>query len=216
MVSDAAPVARGHSDPSFLTKESSAQIQPLRDRRLSEAEVERFNQQTASAVAEDEDYVEVLQNGTTGHAGTVLPFHPLGQTAGQAMPLASLGQSEGRRFAAREEAELAAVPVLKAARPTVVKPRVKPAVEKEGPVIMSGTKPPRVGVNIEWVQKGVGWDCREVYYVGKQRRRRHLGHIGRQKWEEMQQQFGGTALEAVLREWIEARRAEKSMGLGGK
>ena len=55
------------------------------------------------------------------------------------------------------------------------------------------------------VQKGVGWDCREVYYVGKQRRRRHLGHIGRQKWEEMQQQFGGTALEAVLREWIEGR-----------
>ncbi|MBI1763308.1 MAG: hypothetical protein HYR56_17930 [Acidobacteria bacterium] len=82
---------------------------------------------------------------------------------------------------------------------------------------MSGTKPPRVGVNIEWVQKGVGWDCREVYYVGKQRRRRHLGHIGRQKWEEMQQQFGGPALEAVLREWIESRRKEKKgIGLGGE
>ncbi len=215
MVSDAAPVARGHSDTSFLTQESSAQVQPLRDRRLAEAEVERFNHQTVSAMAGDEDYVEVLQNGTTGHAGTVLPFHPPGQAATQAAPLASLGQSEGRRFAAREEA-LAPAPVLKAARPTVVKPRVKAEVKKEGPEFMSGTKPPRVGVNIEWVQKGVGWDCREVYYVGKQRRRRHLGHIGRQKWEEMQQQFGGPALEAVLREWIEARRAEKSMGLGGK
>jgi hypothetical protein len=80
----------------------------------------------------------------------------------------------------------------------------------------TGTKPPRVGVNIEWVQKGVGWDCREVYYVGKQRRRRHLGHIGRQKWEEMQQQYSGAALEEVLREWIEARRAEKSMSLSGE
>ena len=76
-----------------------------------------------------------------------------------------------------------------------------------------GTKPPRVGVNIEWVQKGVGWDCREVYYVGKKRHRRHLGHIGRQKWEDMQQQFQGTELERVLSEWIEERRAEKSMNL---
>ncbi len=78
---------------------------------------------------------------------------------------------------------------------------------------LSGTKPPRVGVNIEWVQKGVGWDCREVYYVGKKRHRRHLGHIGRQKWEDMQQQFQGTELERVLSEWIEERRAEKSMNL---
>ncbi len=212
MVSDAAPVARGHSDTSFLTQESSAQVQPLRDRRLAEAEVERLNQQTVSAMADVEDYVEVRQNGTTGHVGTVLPFHPLGQ----ATPLASLGQNENRRGVPRAEAEMATAPVLKAARPIVVKPRVKVEVKKEGPEFMSGTKPPRVGVNIEWVQKGVGWDCREVYYVGKQRRRRHLGHIGRQKWEEMQQQFGGPALEAVLREWIETRRAEKSMGLGGK
>ena len=78
---------------------------------------------------------------------------------------------------------------------------------------LPGTKPPRVGVNIEWVQKGVGWDCREVYYVGKKRHRRHLGHIGRQKWEDMQQQFQGTELERVLSEWIEERRAEKSMNL---
>jgi hypothetical protein len=77
-------------------------------------------------------------------------------------------------------------------------------------------KPPRVGVNIEWVQKGVGWDCREVYYVGKQRHRRHLGHIGRQKWEDMQQQFQGEALENVLSEWIEERRAEKSLSLNNE
>ena len=78
---------------------------------------------------------------------------------------------------------------------------------------LPGTKPPKVGVNIEWIQKGVGWDCREVYYVGKQRRRRHLGHIGRQKWLDMQQQYQGTELEQVLSEWIEERRAEKSLAL---
>lgn len=214
MVSDAAPVARGHSEPSFLTKESSAQVQPLRDRRLAEAEVESFNQQTVSDSAVEEEYVEALQNGTTGHSGIVLPFHPLGQTA--AGPVATGGTGEVRRIAQREEPAVPA-PALKPVRPTVVKSRVKPEVKKGGPEAMSGTKPPRVGVNIEWVQKGVGWDCREVYYVGKQRRRRHLGHIGRQKWEEMQQQFGGPALEAVLREWIESRRKEKKgIGLGGE
>jgi hypothetical protein len=212
MVSDAAPVARGHLEPSFPTKEPSAPVRSLRDRHLSETEVESFNQETASAVVDEEVFVEARQNGTTGHQGTVLPFHPIGQTAGQATPV---GNGEVRRIAQREEPAVPA-PALKPARPTAVKPRVKPEVKKEGPETMTGTKPPRVGVNIEWVQKGVGWDCREVYYVGKQRRRRHLGHIGRQKWEEMQQQFGGPALEAVLREWIEARRAEKSMGLGGK
>lgn len=212
MVSDAAPVTRGHSKLASLTKESSAPVRPLRDRRLSEAEVESFNQETVSVVADEEEFVEALQNGTTGHQGTVLPFHPLAQMTGQSTPM---GNGEVRRIAQREEPAVPA-PALKPVRPTVVKPRVKPEAKKEGPETMTGTKPPRVGVNIEWVQKGVGWDCREVYYVGKQRRRRHLGHIGRQKWEEMQQQFGGPALEAVLREWIETRRAEKSMGLGGK
>lgn len=212
MVSDAAPVVRGHSDTSTLTKESSAQIQPLRDRRLSEAEFESLTPRTDNAETDEEDYVEALQNGTTGHQGTVLPFHPLGQTSGQSVPV---GNREVSRRGQRKEPEVPA-PALKPARPTVVKARVKSEAKKEGPETMTGTKPPRVGVNIEWVQKGVGWDCREVYYVGKQRRRRHLGHIGRQKWEEMQAQFGGPALEAVLREWIEARRAEKSISLGGK
>lgn len=85
------------------------------------------------------------------------------------------------------------------------------AASAKTPDKVLGNKPPRVGVNIEWVRKGPGWDCREVYYVGKKRHRRHLGHIGRQKWEDMQQQFQGTELERVLSEWIEERRAEKSM-----
>jgi hypothetical protein len=98
------------------------------------------------------------------------------------------------------------------------KPTRKPVLKGEKTLnTLPGTnKPPRVGVNIEWVQKGVGWDCREVYYVGKQRRRRHLGHIGRQKWEDMQQQFQGEALEQVLSEWIEERRAEKSLSLNNE
>ena len=213
MVSDAAPIIRGHSDTSFLTKESSAQVQPLRDRRLSEAEFENLTQQTDDAGTDEEDFIEALQNGTTGHQGTVLPFHPLGQTTGQVI---SATKGEVRRNSLREE-PAAKTPALKPTRSAVVKPQVKSEVKKEGPETMTGTKPPRVGVNIEWSQKGVGWDCREVYYVGRQRRRRHLGHIGRQKWEEMQAQFGGTALEAVLREWIEERRAEKKgIGLGGE
>jgi hypothetical protein len=76
--------------------------------------------------------------------------------------------------------------------------------------VLPGAKPPKVGVNIEWIQKGVGWDCREVYYVGKQRRRRHLGHLGRQKWNELQRQYAGSELEQALREWVNARRMEKS------
>ena len=89
---------------------------------------------------------------------------------------------------------------------------IAPKREKSA-TALPGTKPPKVGVNIEWIQKGVGWDCREVYYVGKQRHRRHLGHIGRQRWEDMQQQFQGTELERVLSEWIEERRAEKSLSV---
>ena len=89
-----------------------------------------------------------------------------------------------------------------------------PIVKRDKTTIaLPGTKPPRVGVNIEWVQKGVGWDCREVYYVGKKRHRRHIGHIGRQKWEDMQSQFQGADLERVLSEWIEDRRAEKSLSI---
>jgi hypothetical protein len=109
----------------------------------------------------------------------------------------------------------------KAAEEAVVSKPAEPAVEsvkkpaapkrEKTEAALPGTKPPKVGVNIEWIQKGVGWDCREVYYVGKQRRRRHLGHIGRQKWEEMQQLFQGAELEQVLSEWIEMRRVEKSM-----
>jgi hypothetical protein len=75
--------------------------------------------------------------------------------------------------------------------------------------VLPGVKPPKVAVNIEWVQKGVGWDCREVYYTGKQRRRRHLGHLGNQKWQEMQRDFQGAELEQKIREWIDARRADK-------
>jgi hypothetical protein len=163
------------------------------------------NRYIASRIPEPEEVqIEARQNGTNGHA-TILHFNP---------PVVI----ESRRTTSLSEPAPPPVAAEKPQRPAP-KPRAKAVTKKETlPDLLSGTgtKPPRVGVNIEWVQKGVGWDCREVYYVGKQRRRRHLGHIGRQKWEEMQQQYSGSALEEVLREWIEARRAEKSMSLNGE
>ena len=209
---------RGAASPHFLTQESSAYRQPARERRLTEAEVEALRHPAVHEAADeavDEAYFEQRQNGTNGHAATVLQFHPVVHADNRRVA----PRAETREATASGNEDNAATASAKPMRPTVVKPRVKAEAKeakKEGPEAMSGTKPPRVGVNIEWVQKGVGWDCREVYYVGKQRRRRHLGHIGRQKWEEMQAQFGGTALEAVLREWIEARRAEKSISLNGR
>jgi hypothetical protein len=192
----------------YLTQESSAQHQPLIERftpdaAVPAAEVKTFSQYTAHRIPAEE-VIEARQNGTDGPA-TILHFnHP--------------PTLESKRLAPREDKAEPAVTADKPLRPAP-KPRVKVAVKKESPPDSpgaTGSKPPRVGVNIEWVQKGVGWDCREVYYVGKQRRRRHLGHIGRQKWEEMQQQYSGGPLEEVLREWIEARRAEKSMSLSGE
>jgi hypothetical protein len=188
----------------FLTQESSAQHRPLKKQRLSEADMEYLSHRFAANHRPAEEFIEVRQNGTNGHAN-ILPFN---HTA----------NGEARRAAPLSEAAEPPVMIEKPQRPAP-KPRVRAAAKKAPtPDTLSGTgtKPPRVGVNIEWVQKGVGWDCREVYYVGKQRRRRHLGHIGRQKWEEMQQQYSGAALEEVLREWIEARRAEKSMSLSGE
>lgn len=208
------PAAERTAKPveAYVPRESSAFSSPFIDRPV----VERRSGIPAAEILPPkptqqqpaEHYVEARQTGTDGpglNNAVILPFNPP-------------APAEPAKVPHREEA-LAAVPApapLKAKRATP-KPRVKPEI-KTGllPENAPGTKPPRVGVNIEWVQKGVGWDCREVYYVGKQRRRRHLGHIGRQKWEEMRQQHSGKALEDVLREWIEARRAEKSMSLSGE
>jgi hypothetical protein len=70
-------------------------------------------------------------------------------------------------------------------------------------------KPPRVAVNIEWIRKGVGWDCREVYYVGKQRHRRHLGHIGREEWTKLLEQHTGDDLTQVVANWVTERKQLK-------
>ena len=191
----------------ILTQESSAQPKPRNERRLSDEDMEYLSNRYAANRIPEETIIEARQNGTTGHAN-ILHFSP---------PTIAPVITEARRTTPLSEPKEAPLVVEKPARPAP-KPRKVPAKKEVTPDLLSGsgTKPPRVGVNIEWVQKGVGWDCREVYYVGKQRRRRHLGHIGRQKWEEMQANFGGTALEAVLREWIEARRAEKSISLSGE
>lgn len=200
MVSDRATSGLPHSIAPFLRQESSAQQQDAAaKRRLSGSEFDGYRQHAAVSKA-DEQFLETRHNGTDGNA-VILPFSP-----------AAHGES---RSAQNRNGHEISIPIAAKPRPVVSeKPRVKTkAVKARTPEAVNGGKPPRVGVNIEWVQKGVGWDCREVYYVGKQRRRRHLGHIGRQKWEEMQAQHQGKALEEVLREWIDARRAEKSLSL---
>jgi hypothetical protein len=184
--------------PPYMIPKSSAEHRT--DRSLPAAEYEQFVSHEQE-IREAEPLYEARKNGTYGNV-VILPF------------AAAAGHEN--HHALRAESNLHPVP----AATNGAKPRGKTTAsqkeKKPEPLMGTGTKPPRVGVNIEWVQKGVGWDCREVYYVGKQRRRRHLGHIGKQKWEEMQQEHVGKALEEVLREWIEARRAEKSMSLGGE
>lgn len=204
MVSDRTTDGPPHSVPPFLTQESSAQHHAAADRRvpLSEvggAEFDGYGRRAAE-VRPQQQFLETRHNGTDGNA-VILPF-------------SSVTHGEGRSTQSRSGHEVSIPIAAKPSRAVSDKPREKVrAVKVKTPETINGTKPPRVGVNIEWVQKGVGWDCREVYYVGKQRRRRHLGHIGKQKWEEMQEQHRGKALEEVLREWIDARRAEKSMSL---
>jgi hypothetical protein len=205
MVSDRPQDGFPHPVAPFLRQESSAQYyDPTTDQRLPRSkhgagDIDGQRKHGIAAQA-DERFLEARHNGTDGNA-VILPFHPG-------------AHGESRNTQSRNGHEIS-IPVAAKPRPVVSeKPRVKTkAVKAKTPETGNGAKPPRVGVNIEWVQKGVGWDCREVYYVGKQRRRRHLGHIGKQKWEEMQEQHQGKALEEVLRDWIEARRAEKSMSL---
>lgn len=67
---------------------------------------------------------------------------------------------------------------------------------------LANTKPPKLGVNIEWVQKNCGWDCRQIYYEGTRRRRRHLGHLGKGRWQALQQQYSGAALVEALCAWL--------------
>jgi hypothetical protein len=200
MVTDRLTDDLPHPVVPFLTQESSAQAYTAADRRvpLSEFGVAEFDGQNRQAQPR-ERFFEARHNGTDGHA-VILPFN-----------YAPHGESRG---AQNQHGQEGLTPIAAETRAASLRSRAKTgrakAKKKRG---ANGNKPPRVGVNIEWVQKGVGWDCREIYHVGKQRRRRHLGHIGKQKWEEMQAQNQGQALEEVLREWIEVRRAEKNMSL---
>jgi hypothetical protein len=155
---------------------------------------------------EEQEAEPVRANGTDG--GKVVAFHPLAHTAnGHSGSQTQNGQSSQQVEAPSQQHPRQEASVIKA-QEKVAEKKSKAASSKS-----AGPKPPRVGVNIEWVQKGVGWDCREVYYVGSQRRRRRLGHIGKQKWEEMLQYYEPAELEETLRQWIEARRTEKSIGM---
>ena len=87
----------------------------------------------------------------------------------------------------------------------------------KAPKVQDDGKPLFVAPNIEWQQKGRGWDCRENYYEGKRRRRRVLGHLGRARYEEMRANSTDVELSGKLAAWVEERRFEKGVAeLGGK
>lgn len=78
-------------------------------------------------------------------------------------------------------------------------------------------KPPQVAESIEWVQQGAGWACREIYYENNKRRRRHISHLGRKRYEEMRAGLTQAELQVKLADWIEERKFEKGLGeLGGE
>lgn len=74
----------------------------------------------------------------------------------------------------------------------------------------SAERPPSFA-GIEWIAKGVGWDCREVYYEGKKRHRRYLGHIGRETWEGMRSRYSPSELKAHVEQWISGRLKKKTI-----
>lgn len=74
----------------------------------------------------------------------------------------------------------------------------------------SSERPPKIE-GVEWSPKGVGWDCRQVYFVGKQRRRRHLKHLGRGEWERWQRDYPGAALKAHVERWVAEQVAAKTI-----
>lgn len=62
--------------------------------------------------------------------------------------------------------------------------------------------------NLEWTRKTQGWDCRQSYYVDGHRKRHWLGHLGRQRWLELQARYKGDALTAALANWVATKRAK--------
>lgn len=64
--------------------------------------------------------------------------------------------------------------------------------------------------------KGLGWDCREVRQRGKHRYRILIGHLGRQKWDELQARLTPAEIEDYLIQWVEDRRRERRQANSGK
>lgn len=67
----------------------------------------------------------------------------------------------------------------------------------------STERPPKVATNIEWVPKGVDWDCRRVYYIGKQRKRKHIRHLGRAEWDQWLSLYSPEVLKKRVAEWVD-------------
>jgi hypothetical protein len=75
----------------------------------------------------------------------------------------------------------------------------------------STEKPPKVATNIEWSRKGAGWDCRKVYYVDKQRKRKHIRHLGRAEWDQWQSLYSPEVLKKRAAEWVSVQMERKGV-----
>ena len=188
-------------------EESSAQLSPAANRVASFDPAESRAERDSAAVETIDEQSEVKAETFNGKQGTLAGGY--GDVVG--LPPNPTSKPDNEDSIMHSSLSTQAIPrIVRRPVETPFAPTVAESVKTPDKVL--GNKPPRVGVNIEWVRKGPGWDCREVYYVGDKRRRKHIGHIGRQKWEEMQAKYQGEMLQEALRTWIEERRSEKSIG----
>jgi hypothetical protein len=76
---------------------------------------------------------------------------------------------------------------------------------------MNQLERPPVLKGFEWQPHSAGWNLRRVYYVGKQRHRRHIGHLGRQVWRDMQTRYAPEQIADALRQRFAERIAQKQV-----
>lgn len=73
-------------------------------------------------------------------------------------------------------------------------------------------RPPKLGVNLEWQLRVVGWDLRRVVYQNGKRHRLHIGHLGREKWNDVRQRCATPAQVTDALRQLFAERLERKVG----
>jgi hypothetical protein len=69
--------------------------------------------------------------------------------------------------------------------------------------------PPRIGgLEMEWVRKGAGWDCKLVFRENGSRKRKHLRHLGKKEWARIKE---SPNVPAAIHQWVVEQRSRKGM-----